>query len=83
MTSTVRDEKMWEESRGEPRLVVDLLVLHGREHHLSDQENIKPDEENDVEAHRKKSVMANEGEVQDDSKDDDDVELHGRGRRLL
>lgn len=50
---------------------------------MSDQENIKPDEENDVEAHRKKTLMANEGEAQDESKEDDDVELHGRSRKLL
>jgi hypothetical protein len=49
---------------------------------VSDQENIKPDEENDVEAHRKKTVMANEGEAKDDTKEDDDVELHGR-RKVL
>jgi hypothetical protein len=50
---------------------------------VSDQENIKPDEENDVEAHRKKSLMANEEEAQDEKKEDDDVELHGRSRKLL
>jgi hypothetical protein len=50
---------------------------------VSDQENIKPDEENeDVEAHRKKHVAASEGEVQDDTKDDD-VELHGRPKKTL
>jgi hypothetical protein len=50
---------------------------------VSDQENIKPDEENeDVEAHRKKNVMASEGEVQDDTKDDD-VELHARKKNVL
>jgi hypothetical protein len=44
---------------------------------VSDQENIKPDEENDVEAHKKKTLMASEGEAQDESTDDDDdVELH-------
>ena len=50
---------------------------------MSDQENVKPDEENDVEAHRKKTLMASEGEAKDDSRDDDDVELHGRKRNLL
>ena len=51
---------------------------------MSDQENIKPDEENeDVEAHRRKpTVSAAEGEVQDDSKDDD-VELHARKKNVL
>jgi hypothetical protein len=49
---------------------------------VSDKENIKPDEETDVEAHRKKLVAASEGEVQDDSKDDD-VELHGRPKKTL
>jgi hypothetical protein len=50
---------------------------------VSDQENIKPDEENDVEAHKKRSLMANEEEAQDENKEDDDVELHGRTRKLL
>lgn len=49
---------------------------------MSDQENIKPDEETDVEAHRKKHVAASEGEVQDDTKDDD-VELHARSKKTL
>ena len=49
---------------------------------MSDKENIKPDEETDVEAHRKKNVAASEGEAQDDSKDDD-VELHGRPKKTL
>lgn len=50
---------------------------------MSDQENTKPDEESDVEAHRRKTVMANEGEAQDDTQDDDDVELHGRSKKVL
>jgi hypothetical protein len=50
---------------------------------MSDQENIKPDEETDVEAHRKKSVMANEEQGQDEKKEDDDVELHSRARKVL
>lgn len=51
---------------------------------MSDQENIKPDEESDVEAHRRKqTLMANEGEAQDDTQDDDDVELHGRSKKVL
>lgn len=51
---------------------------------MSDQENITPSDENeDVEAHRRKSLMANEGEAQDENKEDDDVELHGRSRKLL
>jgi hypothetical protein len=49
---------------------------------VSDQENIKPDEENDVEAHKRSAKLANE-EAKDDSKEDDDVELHSRGRKLL
>ena len=50
---------------------------------MSDKENIKPDEETDVEAHKRKAtVSANEGEAQDDSKDDD-VELHGRPKKTL
>ena len=50
---------------------------------MSDQENIKPDEEDDVEAHKKPKLARNDGEAQDDSKEDDDVELHGRTRKLL
>lgn len=49
---------------------------------MSDQENIKPDEENDVEAHKRKAKLANEEAVSDDSKDDDDVELHKRKAKL-
>jgi hypothetical protein len=49
---------------------------------MSDQENIKPDED-DVEAHKKPKLMRNDGEAQDESKDDDDVELHQKSRKLL
>jgi hypothetical protein len=50
---------------------------------MSDQENIKPDEEEDVEAHKKSKLMKNDSEAQDETKEDDDVELHGRTRKLL
>ena len=51
---------------------------------MSDQENVKPDEENDVEAHKRSSKLAaNEESGKDESTADDDVELHGRNRKLL
>ncbi len=51
---------------------------------MSDQENIKPDEETDVEAHKKSSKLAaNEESGQDEPTVDDDVQAHGRTRKLL
>jgi hypothetical protein len=82
IASTVRDEKMWEESRPNDRLVGDLLLVEGREHQVSDQENITPDEESDVEAHKAKVKLANEGEAKDDTGSDDDVELHKKSAKL-
>ncbi len=82
ITSTVRDEKIWEESRPNKRLVGDLLLVEGREHQVSDQENITPDEESDVEAHKKQTKLANEGEAKDDTGSDDDVELHKKSAKL-
>ena len=50
---------------------------------MSDQENIKPDEETDVEAHGSKPPvkLANDEGANDDS-GDDDVELHKKSHRL-
>jgi hypothetical protein len=50
---------------------------------VSDQENIKPDEETDVEAHKKSKLMRGEGEAQEENTEEDDVELHGKSRKLL
>ena len=83
ITSTVRDEKMWEESRPNERLVGDLLLVEGRERQVSDQENITPDEESDVEAHKKPVKAGNESEAKDDTQaDDDDVELHKKSVKM-
>ena len=49
---------------------------------MSDQENITPDEESDVEAHKKSVRLANEGEAKDDTESDDDVELHKTRTKL-
>ena len=79
--------------------MVDLLVLAPRK----GAPNVRPGEHQarrgrDVEAHKKPVKLANEGEVQDDSteddvelhrksvklaNEDDDVELHSRTRKLL
>jgi hypothetical protein len=74
---------MWEESRPNERLVGDLLLDEGREHLVSDQENITPDEESDVEAHKKPTKLANDEGAKDDTQsDDDDVELHKKSAKL-
>jgi len=49
---------------------------------VSDQENLTPDEESDVEAHKKSVKLANEGEAKDDTESDDDVELHKKSAKL-
>ena len=49
---------------------------------MSDQENITPDEESDVEAHKKPAKLANDSEVEDDTESDDDVELHKKSAKL-
>lgn len=49
---------------------------------MSDQDStIRPNEDEDVEAHRKRAVMASDEAPKDDESDDDDVELHGRNTR--
>jgi hypothetical protein len=46
---------------------------------MSEQDsNIRPTEDEDVEAHGRKKVMASDEAPKDDESDDDDVELHGR-----
>jgi len=48
---------------------------------VSDQDSsIRPTEDEDVEAHRKRAAMANE-EAPKDDESDDDVELHGSNKR--
>ena len=48
---------------------------------MSDQDStIRPTEDEDVEAHRKKNVMASD-EAPKDDESDDDVELHGSSKR--
>lgn len=42
----------------------------------------RPSEDEDVEAHGKKNVMATD-EAPKDDESDDDVELHGQKRKLL
>ena len=49
---------------------------------MSDQENVKPDEETEVEAHKKPVRLENDSEPRDDSSDDDDVELHKKPAKL-
>ena len=48
---------------------------------MSEQESTTPREDEDVEAHRKKNVMAND-EAPKDDESDDDVELHGKRKAL-
>ena len=67
------------------RLVVDLHdTIHPEGGTVSEQDsNIRPTEDEDVEAHRKKNVMASD-EAPKDDESDDDVELHGRkGQKAL
>lgn len=45
---------------------------------VSEQENISKEDE-DVEAHKKKNVMASD-EPRDETESDDDVELHGKSK---
>lgn len=49
---------------------------------MSEQEITRPDEDEDVEAHRKSKVMASEDAPKDDETEDD-VELHGSRRKAL
>lgn len=44
---------------------------------MSEQEITRPDEDEDVEAHGKKNVMASD-EAPKDDETEDDVELHGK-----
>ena len=49
---------------------------------MSDQDSsIRPTEDEDVEAHRKKNAMAND-EAPKDDESDDDVELHSKRKAL-
>lgn len=48
---------------------------------MSEQEITRPDEDEDVEAHGKKRIMASDEAPKDDEADDD-VELHGRKKVL-
>jgi len=48
---------------------------------VSDQDStIRPSDEQDVEAHKKSKLMAND-EAPKDDESDDDVELHGSNKR--
>jgi len=50
---------------------------------VSDQDStIRPTEDEDVEAHKKRTVMASD-EAPKDDESDDDVELHGNKRKAL
>lgn len=50
---------------------------------MSEQDSTtRPTEDEDVEAHGKKSVMASD-EAPKDDESDDDVELHGNKRKAL
>jgi hypothetical protein len=50
---------------------------------VSDQESTnRPTEDEDVEAHRKKQVMASD-EAPKEDESDEDVELHGQRRKAL
>lgn len=48
---------------------------------MSEQEITRPDEDEDVEAHGKKRIMASD-EAPKDDETDDDVELHGVRNKL-
>jgi hypothetical protein len=59
--------------------VADLLDPSREGGSVSEQDStIRPTEEEDVEAHGRKKVMASDEAPKDDESDDDDVELHGR-----
>ncbi len=50
---------------------------------MSDQDSsIRPTEDEDVEAHKKRNTMATE-EAPKDDESDDDVELHGNKRKAM
>jgi hypothetical protein len=65
-----------EDSRGDERLVVDSRSRTERRTPVEEPEKRSPAEpESDVEAHKKKSVMATD-EPKADGESDDDVEAH-------
>jgi hypothetical protein len=73
--------RWWEEIRLAGRLVGRPAGHHDEGGFVSDQDSsTRPTEDEDVEAHKKNKVMASD-EAPKDDESDDDVELHGSGKR--